>query len=113
MVEAPGWTGASFTSCLQYSGWSITNTPRECAGLARRFAVSGLDRFDWCLGSGVDSSWSRLAKLSCGTRDKSLCDRRRGLGVGYRKSIMRISRFSLGSFVGRARMRGDHPEIDF
>ena len=45
MVEAPGWTGASFTSCLQYSGWSITNTPRKSSGLAGGFAIKGLDRF--------------------------------------------------------------------
>jgi len=30
---------------IQYSGWGITHTPHECAGLARVFAIWGLDKF--------------------------------------------------------------------
>jgi hypothetical protein len=29
--------------CIKYSGWSITHTPHEYAGLARVLAVLGLD----------------------------------------------------------------------
>jgi hypothetical protein len=30
--------------CIQYNGLTITDTPRECAGLARVFVDSGLDK---------------------------------------------------------------------
>jgi hypothetical protein len=42
--KSPGDSGAFACSCIQYSGWSITHTPRECAGLARVFVSSGLDK---------------------------------------------------------------------
>jgi len=32
-------------SLVHYSGWRGTDTPRECAGLARVFAVQGLDNY--------------------------------------------------------------------
>jgi hypothetical protein len=39
----------AFYLCIQYSGWRITNTPRECAGLTGGFAILGLDRIWWWL----------------------------------------------------------------
>jgi hypothetical protein len=36
--------GASFLFYIQYNGLTRTDTPRECAGLARVFVVLGLDK---------------------------------------------------------------------
>jgi hypothetical protein len=43
-MEKPRLCRGLFLLCIQYSGWSITDTPRECAGLARVFVFLGLDR---------------------------------------------------------------------
>jgi hypothetical protein len=37
-------TGAFFMFYIQYRCWRETSTPRDCAGLARGFAVLGIDR---------------------------------------------------------------------
>jgi hypothetical protein len=42
-MESPDFAGAFFFSVIQYSGWGTTDTPRECAGLARVLVVLGLD----------------------------------------------------------------------
>jgi hypothetical protein len=33
-----------FDRCLYFTGWKGTGTPRESAGLARGFAILGVDR---------------------------------------------------------------------
>jgi hypothetical protein len=41
--KAPAIAGA-FVFFIDYSVWSITHTPLECAGLARVLVIVGLDR---------------------------------------------------------------------
>jgi hypothetical protein len=43
MEKPPEVPGLSYV-LYQYSGWSITHTPRECAGLAWVFVSLGLDK---------------------------------------------------------------------
>jgi hypothetical protein len=45
--KSPVYAGL-FALSFNYSDGSITNTPRECAGLARGFAIQGLDRILLC-----------------------------------------------------------------
>src|ERR1700733_4959323 len=56
--------GASFHLYIQYNGLGITHTPRECAGLARGFAVLGLDKL--FLGKSVDATGNTgILRLRC------------------------------------------------
>jgi hypothetical protein len=49
--------------CIQYSGWDITHTPRECAGLTRVFAVQGLDKSFGPNSSGVQDAGAMSAGI--------------------------------------------------
>jgi hypothetical protein len=40
--KAPSLVRGPLFLCFQYSGWKVTDTPRECARLTRGFAVLGL-----------------------------------------------------------------------
>jgi len=42
-MEKPRLYGAFFFLSIQYSGWSITHTPRECDGLALVLVIWGLE----------------------------------------------------------------------
>jgi hypothetical protein len=67
--EGPWLARGLLFLCFQYSGWRLTDTPRECAGLTRGFAVLGLDRF-----GGRGLSWLPKAesRLSLATAVRAL-----------------------------------------
>jgi hypothetical protein len=46
-MQKPQCEPGLFNVYYQYNDWKVTDTPRECAGLERVFAVWGLDKLFW------------------------------------------------------------------